>query len=178
MSRWLLLPLALVLLPPAWGQSAADSPAPASAQNPAQPANPAADSPTADNAKAPKKIWTNDNIHDVAGPVSVVGQKNSTRGRTGENRAADPATVAGLKQSLEKLQSQLSDTNKELESFKRFLSGEAVTTGGVETNHGISRIPVPQQIASLEAKKKKLEEQIDSLLDEARKKGVEPGELR
>jgi hypothetical protein len=37
---------------------------------------------------------------------------------------------------------------------------------------------VDQQITSLQDKKKQMEAKIDALLDEARKKGVEPGDLR
>jgi hypothetical protein len=39
-------------------------------------------------------------------------------------------------------------------------------------------VPVNQQITSLTDKKKQLEGKIDALLDEARKKGVQPGDLR
>jgi hypothetical protein len=37
---------------------------------------------------------------------------------------------------------------------------------------------VDQQITSLQDKKKQLEVKIGALLDEARKKGVQPGDLR
>jgi hypothetical protein len=37
---------------------------------------------------------------------------------------------------------------------------------------------VNQQIISLQKKKKQLQDKIDALVDEARKKGVQPGDLR
>jgi len=38
--------------------------------------------------------------------------------------------------------------------------------------------PIPQQIQKLETRRQQLAEQIDALTDEARKKGIPPGELR
>ncbi|MGB9516145.1 MAG: hypothetical protein WBQ61_02925 [Candidatus Acidiferrum sp.] len=43
---------------------------------------------------------------------------------------------------------------------------------------GYSRTPVDQQISQLQEKKKQLEAQIGDLLDEARKKHIDPGQLR
>ena len=53
-----------------------------------------------------------------------------------------------------------------------------MTKGSTEIPTGYVRVPVNQQIPALEEKKKKLQGQIDDLLDEARKKGIEPGQLR
>lgn len=38
--------------------------------------------------------------------------------------------------------------------------------------------PVADQIQQLEDKKKQIQDQMDAVLDEARKKGIEPGQLR
>jgi hypothetical protein len=38
--------------------------------------------------------------------------------------------------------------------------------------------PVEDQVKTLEVKKKQIQDQIDALEDEARKDGVEPGQLR
>jgi hypothetical protein len=45
-------------------------------------------------------------------------------------------------------------------------------------NKSYNQTPVDQQITALQEKKKQTQAKIDALLDEARKKGVEPGQLR
>jgi hypothetical protein len=53
-----------------------------------------------------------------------------------------------------------------------------VAHSGYLLNKGYGRVPVDQQIQTLEKKKKELEGKIEALLDEARKRGVQPGDLR
>jgi hypothetical protein len=76
------------------------------------------------------------------------------------------------------LQSQLDDTKNELKALRDFQEGKAPEPAGYPLGKGYNRVPVDQQIASLEAKQKQLEDKISDLLDEARKKGVLPGQLR
>lgn len=90
----------------------------------------------------------------------------------------DDATVSRIKKSLDKLQAQLDDVNKKLQTFKEFQDGEPVSKGERDLSKGYSRTPVDQQIAQLQDKRKDLEQQIGDLLDEARKKGIDPGQLR
>jgi hypothetical protein len=130
------------------------------------------------DAKKPKKVWTNDDVYSLSGPVSVVGNSKNA-GKAGSDAKADPQYIANTRKQLEKLQSQLDDTDKQLADLKDFSDGKGATTsGGYEFTKGYNRVPVDQQITSLEAKKNQLQGKIDALLDEARKKGVEPGDLR
>lgn len=128
--------------------------------------------------KKPKKVWTNDNVGSLSGPVSVVGE-SKTVSKTGSDSKADPQYIANTRKQLEKLQSQLDDTSKQLADLTDFSSGKTgITSGGYQINKGYNRVPVDQQISNLQAKKTQLEGKIQALLDEARKKGVEPGDLR
>lgn len=127
---------------------------------------------------AAKKVWTNENLSDAAGKVSVVGDKRNQKYTTTADKPADPATVSRIRESLQKLQSQLDSVNQQLVSFKEFQEGETVVKADSEIPQGYTRVPVNQQIPVLQEKKKKLQGQIDDLLDEARKKGVPPGQLR
>lgn len=138
---------------------------------------PAKTLPAAAPTTAPKKVWTNDDFHGGAG-VSVVGDKRNQNYRMGSPSSADPATVSHIRKDLEKLNSQLDDTNQKLRALKAFEAGEPVKGGGQQVDKGLNRIPVDQQIVQLEASKKKLEAQIGDLLDEARKRGIDPGQLR
>jgi hypothetical protein len=134
----------------------------------------AAPAPNA-GTSVPKKVWTNDDLDKGNGSVSVVGEKRNQK--YSMTKEPDPAAVAKVRQNLEKLQSQLDDVNKQLATYKQFQDGETVSDGGRQVNKGYNRTPVNQQMATLQEKKKKLQDQIDELLDEARKKGIEPRQL-
>jgi hypothetical protein len=137
--------------------------------------------PTASSTTAPtptKKIWTNENLASAKGDVSVVGDRRNQSYHMGSGQPADPATVARIKKDLEKLQTQLDDVNSKLKSYKEFQEGEPVSKGERDLSKGYSRIPVDQQMEKLLKKKKELQTQIGDLVDEARKKGIDPGQLR
>jgi hypothetical protein len=154
---------------PAQSTSSEPSRATASAQDPA--------SVTPEAKK--KKVWTNDDVSGLSGPVSVVGNsKNASKPVSGGDGTADGQYIANTKKELAKLQAQLDDTNKQLTALKDFSQGKAPEPAGYQIGKGYGRIPVDQQIASLEQKLRELQEKIDALFDEARKKGVLPGQLR
>jgi hypothetical protein len=144
-----------------------DPPAPASSTVPAPDAG--------SSATTPKKIWTNEDVGGKGG-VSVVGDKRNQNYHMTSNAPADPATVARIKKNLERLQTQLDDVNAKLKSYKEFQSGESANAR--DMSKGYSRVPVDQQITQLEQKKKQLETEFGDLVDEARKKGIDPGQLR
>ena len=138
---------------------------------------PPADSSSPAPASA-KKIWTNENLASAKGEVSVVGDKRNQNYHLGSGQPADPATAARIKKDLEKLQSQLDDVNSKLKSYKEFQEGEPVSKGERDLSKGYSRTPVDQQMEKLLKRKKELQTQIGDLVDEARKKGIDPGQLR
>jgi len=132
--------------------------------------------PTSANAK-PKKVWTNDNLAEASGTVSVVGDAKRPA-RSKDDAPADPTYVANVKKQLEKLNAQLVDADRQLVELKNFNSGEPGTNPGRQLHKGYNTEPVGQQITKLGDKKKETQAKIDALLDEARKKGVLPGQLR
>jgi len=173
MIRWLLT-LVLLLASLALPSAAQTNDANSSAQNAGSPApSDAAGNPA---PIAPKKVWTNDNLSDASKKISVVG--NKTDQKYPLTKTADPATVDRIRKNLEKLQGQVEDIKKQLASYKEFQEGEAVSKSGYQVDKGYGRIPVEQQVIMLQKKKKDLETQIDEQLDEARKKGIDPGQLR
>jgi hypothetical protein len=183
MSRWLFTPIVFLFLATA-GPCLAQSANPASPPDSSQPqataktADPTVTSTPPVPAAPAKRVWTNDNLADASGSISVVGDKRNPKYAVTPARTGDPATAARIRQNLEKLQRQLDDVNKQLLGFKQFLEGETVSESGRDMSKGYSRTPVDQQIVKLQAKKKDLQEQIAALIDEARKKGIEPGQLR
>jgi hypothetical protein len=172
------LPLMAILLAGSIGRVCLAQSAPTPA--PPEQSQPSSATASASTAKSPtaNKVWTNDNLTQARGSISVVGDKRNQKPEGSQPKPADPGAVARIRQDLQKLQSQLDDLNKKLISFKDFQQGETVTTGTDENSTAYTRTPVNQQISALEQKKKKLEAQIDALEDEARKKGILPGQLR
>jgi len=159
---------------PAPSNSPGASPAPPT--SPTQP--PEATAPAAADVKKTKKVWTNEDVNGLTGPVSVVGNSKNL-GKAGSGTKADPQYIANTRKELAKLRSQLDDADKQLTDLKEFSEGKAPTTSsGYQINKGYNREPVDQQITGLQDKKKQLQDKIDALLDEARKKGVQPGDLR
>ena len=161
--------LAALLAVPCVAQSQ-NQPAPDS--NSAAPSAPATGN-SGSASSAPKKVWTNEDMPS-AKPSADKRNQNSTAPK----QTADAATVQRIRQNLQKLQSQLDDVNKKLKSYNDFMKGEAVSTGSREMDKGVNRVPVDQQMAQLEEKKKQLEGQISDLYDDARKKGIDQGQLR
>lgn len=139
-----------------------------------------ASTPAALEEKKPKKVWTNEDLsghHDPA-PASSKNAKDSPPKKSTPGQA-DAQFVANTRKQLAKLESELKDTDQQLSDLKDFLAGKpAATSSGYPLNKGYNRVPVDQQITNLEAKKKEIQGKIDDLFDEARKKGVEPGQLR
>ena len=173
MIRWLLT-LVLLLVSLALPNAAQTNDANSSGKSPSNAAGP--ESASSPAPSAPKKVWTNDNISEVSRKISVVGDKSDQKYPL--TKAADPATVEKIRKELKKLQGQVDDIKQQLASYKEFKDGKAVSTSGYQIDKGYGRIPVEQQMVMLEKKKKDLESQIDEQLDEARKKGIDPGQLR
>ena len=130
------------------------------------------------DTKKPKKVWTNENLSDAVGSVSVVGDAKG-KPKSSPARAANESYAASAKKQLEKTQKQIEDVDKQIVDLKNFSAGESSNNAsGIKLNKSYNREPIEVQIRALQNKKKDLQSQIDALLDEARKKGVEPGQLR
>lgn len=148
--------------------------APSATPSPTGSSSPDASSASPANANPPHKVWTNDDVKQ-AGSISVVGDKRNqkyTMSKKPDNGAAAP-----YRTKLKKLQAQLADVNKKLQSFQDFQQGKPVSEGSRDMSVGYKRTPVDQQIVQLQDKKKSLQDQIDALYDEARKKGIEAAQL-
>jgi len=144
---------------------------------PASP-TPSQDSSAAAETKKPKKVWTNENISGANGTVSVVGDPKN-KPKPALSKPVDAQYVASVRKQLDKLQAQIDDIDKQLADLKNFSEGKPSTSAsGMKLNKGYEREPIEVQIRALQAKKKDLESRVDTLLDEARKKGVESSQLR
>jgi hypothetical protein len=140
----------------------------------------------------PKKVWTNEDLGEVGGTISVVGNpQSSATNKTAQPRQAkststkppdgtvDAKTLAAVRQQLQKLQGDLAVVDQQLTDLKGFSKGDAKGTGTLSTNtFQYSTASVEDQLKQLQAKKANIQAGIDNLLDAARASGIEPGQLR
>lgn len=145
------------------------------------PASKPQDSTAPTEAKKPKKVVTNEDLSNSTGKISVVGNGKDNPGnkpRTAAPNTATPQYVESVRNQLEKLLKQIADLDKQIADLKNFSSGEPSTTAsGVDLDKRLEREPIEVRIRALQDKKKDLRSKVDSLYDEARKKGVESGQL-
>lgn len=76
------------------------------------------------------------------------------------------------------MQTQISDVDKEIVRLDRFKKGESPGCAGMQLHKGYNLAPIDEQVQKLQVKRKQLEERLNTLLDDARKRGIEPGQLR
>jgi hypothetical protein len=159
---WCVTPVPVGAQDPASGSGSSGASSGTGATQPAAPAK-------------PKKIWTNDDVAAASGSNSPATK--SKNDATSANDA-NAKLAKQLHDRLDKLEAQLRDTEKQLTDLKNFAAGEGNGTAGRQLHKGYSMEPVPDQIAKLETKRQQLQEQMNEVYDEARKKGVLPGQLR
>ena len=136
-----------------------------------QPANPSPET----SVPKPKKVWTEDNIQPSGGPPAAA-KRNSPPSPAAKDGNAQLAK--DLRGKLEKLNAQLKDADKQIDDLKRFQAGETNGDSGRQVNKGLNRMPIAQQLEKLQAKREQLQAQISAIYDEARQKGIPPGQLR
>ena len=147
----------------------------ASGQQPTDTPSSRATSSNTANAK-PKKVWTNDDVAPASASVSVVAKAATSPAPSATGANAHLAVQ--LRGKLEKLQSQLQGVDTQLDELKRFQAGELSGDAGRQLHKRYSSAPIPEQIAKLEEKRNHLQDQIEAIYEEARKKGILPGQLR
>ena len=164
---------------------APSSTAPAAAKSADGKDQPAEKDATKDKKK-PKKVWTEDDISKVGGTISVVGDSSASTPARGSSEATGASSddsaqgkqVDYYRDQLRQLQAQLDVTDKKIDDLRNFKADNTSASGGINPNHGYSMTPIPDQIKQLEDKKKQIQDKIDAVTEEARKKGIEPGQLR
>jgi hypothetical protein len=132
-------------------------------------------SPSTANAK-PKKVWTNDDVAPASPGVTVAAKAATSPAPSATGASAQLASQ--LRGKLEKLQPQLKGVDAQLDELKRFQAGELSGDAGRQLHKSYSSAPIPDQIAKLQEKRNHLQDQIEAIYEEARKKGIQPVQLR
>jgi chromosome segregation ATPase len=152
----------------------------------AAPADKNAAKQDAQDKKKPKKVWTNEEMATLPGEISVVGDANqgaASKKETGHDAAAGSGDsqqmqIDSYRRQINDLRSQIDAADQRIAQLKAFKGENSSPSGGINMNQGYDMVPVEDQVKQLEAKKKKLEGQIEDVENEARKNGIDPGKLR
>jgi hypothetical protein len=160
--------------------AASSSQAPATAKTPSA----GGEKKSADGAK-PKKIWTNEEVGSLKGDVSVVGTNRPTESKTqstrnGVSAEADArrAKIVRYKTAIAELRKKIDAADQRITQYKNFKAEDSSPNGGINPNRGYSMVPLDEQVKQLEEKKKQWLAGIEDLENQAKKEGIEPGELR
>lgn len=173
------------LLPVLCGaQSGQPASPPVTNQQSSQTANGQSSPPTGKTEK-PKKVWTNDEVGSLSGTVSVVGtnrpaERQTQSSQNGSGAAADPrrGKIQRYRAAIAELRKKIDAADQRISQLKNFKANDSSPNGGINPNRGYSMTPVDEQVKQLEAKKKQLLASIEDLENQAKKEGIEPGELR
>lgn len=135
--------------------------------------------------KKPKKVWTNEEVSQLKGGVSVVGDARAPEDqpfdKKNDEKAASNAHQAmtrHYRDAIAELKAQIANADALIAKFKNFKADDASPSGGVDPNRMIFSSPPEEQVKQLEMKKKQLEAKIEDLEVQASKEGIDPGELR
>ncbi len=113
-------------------------------------------------------------------PISQVGnaKNDAGPGNLGTAQPASAQAVASFRKQLAALQVQQANVDKQIADLKNFNRGEAGHDTGLQLHKSYSMESTDVQVRKLEEKRKQLAAVIDALFDAARKRGIEPGQLR
>lgn len=135
--------------------------------------------------KKPKKVWTNEEVGNLKGDVSVVGDKRPAQGKTAraqsdynEDGGSHEQRIQEYREAIAQLRGQIDAADGRIAQLKNFKADNSSPSGGLTLHKGYTMLPPEEQVKQLEVKKKQLQAKIDDLEVQAGKEGIEPGELR
>lgn len=82
------------------------------------------------------------------------------------------------REAIDQLRTQIGEAEARIAQLKNFKADNGSPGGGINPNHEYNMVPPEEQVKQLEARKKELEAKIEDLENQARKEGIDPGELR
>jgi DNA repair exonuclease SbcCD ATPase subunit len=180
------LPLLLSVLMPAFccAQNGQQTTPPATNQQSTSTASGQSSTPSGKTEKT-RKVWTNDEVGSLQGAVSVVGTNRTAESQTqstqnGSGTAADPrrGKIQRYRAAIADLRKKIDAADQRISQLKNFKADDRSPNGGINPNGRYNMIPLDEQVKQLEAKKKQLEANIEDMENQAKKEGIEPGELR
>jgi hypothetical protein len=134
----------------------------------------------ADGTK-PKKVWTNEEVGSLQGTVSVVGSNRPAERETATSEnEGDPrrGKILRYRAAIAELRKKIEAADRRIAQYKNFKAEDSSPNGGINPNKGYSMVPLDEQVKQLKEKKKQWLANIEDLENQAKKEGIEPGELR
>jgi len=177
-------PLPLLVLCAALAASAQQTPAPPQNPTPASQNAGATPAPPAPPTKKSKKVWTDDDLSSLTGAsISVVGApaqpgKNSSPHSNSETAKEKEKVITRLREALRKLRADLAQIDKQIADLRSFQQGTPSSSPGLPSNRLPSSTSPEEQLRQLTEKRTRLQTQLDTLEEAARKAGLSPGDLR
>jgi len=136
-------------------------------------------------AEKTKKVWTNDEVGTLQGTVSVVGTEHAAEEKaksSGNDAAAATDSRRGkilrYRAAIAELRKKIDAADERISRMKNFKADDGSPSGGINPHRSYNMVPLDEQEKQLEAKKKQLLATIEDLENQAKKEGIEPGELR
>ncbi len=174
--------LLVALAPVCFAQSPAPPP---QASSPAPSQTAAQNPPAKKDAKPAKKVWTNDDLAILgSGGISIVGASGPQR-PAAANPKPDPKAgeaakqlTAAYRQQLAKLNADLEQVDKKIAELHSFNANNPSPYAGMRMTGSYNATPVADQLKQLEAQRKQIQDRIEAIEEDARHKGILPGDLR
>ena len=97
-----------------------------------------------------------------------------------QRRSADARQkqIANYRDRIKDYQDQIDAIDKRISQLKDFKAENSTPTGGINPTQGYNMVPVEDQVKQLDDQKKRLQAKLDDTESEARKNGIESGDLR
>jgi hypothetical protein len=117
--------------------------------------------------KKPKKVWTEEEISSGGGSISIVGDQhpsNNSYRAPASPTTSDGRDAAYYRGRLAPLRKQIDDVDREIREMKSV--------------KGIVRENLEAQVQIREARREKIQKQINEIEEDARRHAIEPGQLR
>jgi hypothetical protein len=126
------------------------------------------------NKKKPKKVWTNEEMGSVKGGVSIVGEHSSTAGgseASSSPRSLDYSPPSDYEVRVNSYRGRLAPLRTDLEEIDRNIQKAKEAKGNASED-------TAAWIRVYQSKRSGVLAKIDTILDEARRHGLAPGDLR
>jgi hypothetical protein len=167
------------------GQSPAAS-QPSNSSSPSSKQENSSQTPSSGKPGKPRKVWTEDDLNALKANVSIVGNLSGTRGTLQKKPQAGTAPAllpperdpAWYGRQLAPLRAQIELIDAEIRKMKGVQGGKETSDAGRQYN-GVDLPLNPQdRIEFLGKKKREFQDRVDALEEQARRNGINPGDLR
>jgi hypothetical protein len=153
----------------------------------------AQEKPPAKKPQKEKKVWTNDDLEALRAtvPLSAPGPGTAASAPTAEEAPEGGAAAAGegeaysrqndpawYRQRASSLRAELDRLDNEIRRLQNFKSNPSSGSAGLALGKDNLSLTPENQIEQLQARRRQVQQELDDLETEARRKGWAPGTIR